>query len=134
MTITITNQLDGANEVLATDTTGTSISANFTGNQLTLSGDDSVANYQLAGVLGFALMGLIFLPTFIRLGIKTAPQFLICFEYDQDEMPGPPFSVTEAEVRALYTGPYTVSGIERKTVTGRLKGLVDATENAWLLR
>ncbi len=36
----------------------------------------AVANYQLAGVLGFALMGLIFLPTFIRLGIKTAPQFL----------------------------------------------------------
>lgn len=36
----------------------------------------AVANYQLAGVLGFALMGVIFLPTFIRLGIKTAPQFL----------------------------------------------------------
>ena len=36
----------------------------------------AVANYQLAGVLGFALMGLIFLPTFIRLGITTAPQFL----------------------------------------------------------
>ncbi len=36
----------------------------------------AVANYQLAGVLGFALMGLVFLPTFIRLGIKTAPQFL----------------------------------------------------------
>lgn len=36
----------------------------------------AVANYQLAGVLGFALMGIIFLPTFIRLGIRTAPQFL----------------------------------------------------------
>ena len=36
----------------------------------------AVANYQLAGVLGFALMGLMFLPTFIRMGIKTAPQFL----------------------------------------------------------
>jgi len=64
----------------------------------------------------------------------TAPQFLICFEYDQDEMSGPPFSVTEAEVRAHYTGHYTVSRIEQKVVNGRLKGLVDATENAWLLR
>ena len=63
-----------------------------------------------------------------------APQFLICFDYDQNEMEGPPFSVTEAEVRAHYTGPYTVSRIEQKPVEGLLKGLVEATENAWLLR
>lgn len=36
----------------------------------------AVANYQMAGVLGFALMGLIFLPVYIRLGIVTTPQFL----------------------------------------------------------
>lgn len=36
----------------------------------------AVANYQLAGVLGFALMGIIFLPVYIRLGIVTTPQYL----------------------------------------------------------
>ena len=35
-----------------------------------------VANYQMAGVLGFALMGIVFLPVFIRLGIVTTPQYL----------------------------------------------------------
>lgn len=36
----------------------------------------AVANYQMAGVLGFALMGIIFLPVYIRLGIVTTPQYL----------------------------------------------------------
>lgn len=36
----------------------------------------AVANYQLAGVLGFALMGIVFLPVYLRLGIVTTPQFL----------------------------------------------------------
>ncbi len=36
----------------------------------------AVSNYQLAGVLGFALMGIIFLPVYIRLGIVTTPQYL----------------------------------------------------------
>ncbi len=36
----------------------------------------AVANYQLAGVLGFALMGIVFLPVYLRLGIVTTPQYL----------------------------------------------------------
>ncbi|MBD5780690.1 sodium/solute symporter [Pelagicoccus sp. NFK12] len=36
----------------------------------------AVANYQMAGVFGFLLMGIIFLPIYIRLGIVTTPQFL----------------------------------------------------------
>jgi len=36
----------------------------------------AVANYQLAGVVGFLLMGTLFLPVFIRLGISTTPEFL----------------------------------------------------------
>lgn len=36
----------------------------------------AVANYQMAGVFGFALMGVLFLPAYIRLGIATTPQFL----------------------------------------------------------
>ena len=47
LTITITNQLDGAAEVLSADTTGTSITASFNSGTgiLTLSGSDTVANY-----------------------------------------------------------------------------------------
>lgn len=36
----------------------------------------AVANYQMAGVLGFALLGIVFLPVYIRLGIVTTPQYL----------------------------------------------------------
>lgn len=45
-TVTITNQLDGTSEVLAADTSGTSINANYNNGILTLSGIDTVANYQ----------------------------------------------------------------------------------------
>ena len=48
LTVTITNLLDGADELLSADTTGTSISASYDSGTgvLTLSGSDSVANYQ----------------------------------------------------------------------------------------
>lgn len=63
-----------------------------------------------------------------------APQMLICFEYDQDKMDGPPFSVTGDEVRRHYTSAYTISEVERIAVDGRLKGIVDAEETLWRLR
>ena len=46
--VTITNHWDGADEVLSADTTGTSIIANYDSatGVLTLSGSDTVANYQ----------------------------------------------------------------------------------------
>lgn len=36
----------------------------------------SVANYQLAGVFGFILMGVIFIPIYLRTGIFTTPEYL----------------------------------------------------------
>ncbi|MBB71468.1 MAG: hypothetical protein CMF50_03620, partial [Legionellales bacterium] len=47
-TVTITNQLDGTSEVLAADTTGTSITAVYTPatGLLSLTGGDTLANYQ----------------------------------------------------------------------------------------
>jgi hypothetical protein len=44
--ITITNRLDGVQELLAADTTGTSITAVYAGGTLTLSGADTLAHYQ----------------------------------------------------------------------------------------
>ena len=48
LTVTITNLLDGAAEILSADTTGTSIVASYDSGTgvLTLSGSDTVANYQ----------------------------------------------------------------------------------------
>ena len=48
LTVTITNRLDGANEVLAATTAGTSITASYSSSTgvLTLSGTDTVAHYQ----------------------------------------------------------------------------------------
>ncbi|MEM6470440.1 MAG: DUF4347 domain-containing protein [Planctomycetota bacterium] len=44
--VRITNLFDGADEILSADTTGTAISASFSSGTLTLSGIDSIANYQ----------------------------------------------------------------------------------------
>jgi thiopurine S-methyltransferase len=62
-----------------------------------------------------------------------ARQLLIAFDYDQFVMAGPPFSVSETEVRALYEGGFSVDGLESAEVTGGLKGFCPATETAWRL-
>lgn len=67
--------------------------------------------------------------TNVSLGVK---QLVIGLEYDQTRMDGPPFSVTEAEVRRLYRPRYTIATLETREVAGGLKG-VPATETMWLL-
>ena len=62
-----------------------------------------------------------------------APQFVICFEYDQELMAGPPFSIDAKEVNQHYSGVYHLSCIENADVAGGLKGIYAAKENVWLL-
>lgn len=62
-----------------------------------------------------------------------APQLLICYEYDQALMEGPPFSISNEEVHAYYTDHYDVALIASTNVSGGLKGKCPATENVWLL-
>lgn len=62
-----------------------------------------------------------------------APQLLVTFQYDQTAMEGPPFSVTEDEVRTLYRARYAVTRLDRADVPGGLKGICPATEKALLL-
>ena len=62
-----------------------------------------------------------------------APQLLVTFEYDQSVMPGPPHSVTEAEVGKHYDAQYQLELAETRDVAGGLKGRCPATESAWLL-
>ena len=64
---------------------------------------------------------------------EKAPQLLITFDYDQSAMDGPPFSVPEEEVRALYGETYQVFELETIDFPGLLKGKAKAMERAWLL-
>jgi len=62
-----------------------------------------------------------------------APQFLLTVEYDQREMNGPPFSVTEEMVRNLYEDTYDCRILTSRDVKGGLKGKCKADEVAWHL-
>lgn len=64
---------------------------------------------------------------------KAARQLVITFDYDQSVIPGPPFSVPEATVTALYGGAYTITLLDQVEVQNGLKGKVQAAELAWLL-
>ncbi|MDI4656828.1 thiopurine S-methyltransferase [Xanthobacter autotrophicus] len=64
---------------------------------------------------------------------EAAPQLLVCFEYDQSLVAGPPFSVPPEETRALYGDHYIVAEIDTAPVPGGLKGQYDAIEHVWLL-
>ena len=64
----------------------------------------------------------------------SAPQLLICFEYDQNVMPGPPHSLIAAEVWQHYGATYRLTLAEVHAVAGGLKGITPANELAWLLQ
>jgi len=63
-----------------------------------------------------------------------SPQLMICFEYDQSAIEGPPFSVSDEEVRQHYAEKYEVRLVESREVAGGLKGKCPAKEKLWLLR
>ena len=59
---------------------------------------------------------------------QRVPKLLITLEYEQSKMDGPPFSVSEDEVRALYQANYQVKQLSAQDVLGnnakfREKGL-----------
>ncbi len=64
---------------------------------------------------------------------RCAPQLLLCFEYDQPCMDGPPFSVKEAEVRQRYEPEFDVRLLER--VDGeKLRRICPSMEAVWALK
>lgn len=65
---------------------------------------------------------------------KNAPQLLITFEYDQSVMPGPPFSISAAEVQQHYEQSYDINALQACDVEGGLKGVCPARETVWLLK
>ncbi|MEP3348270.1 MAG: thiopurine S-methyltransferase [Litoreibacter sp.] len=63
---------------------------------------------------------------------KAATQLLLTFQYDQTKLDGPPFSVPEEMVRALYSSHYTLTRLAHETLNGGMKGQ-PATEEVWHL-
>lgn len=63
-----------------------------------------------------------------------APQLLICYEYEQKVMQGPPFSICNEGIKQHYAGHYNFNFIESKNIKGGLKGKVTASETVWLLQ
>jgi len=63
-----------------------------------------------------------------------APQLLICFEYDQALMAGPPHSISSEEVSRHYQDSYRLTLAESQKIPNGLKGKCPATNNVWLLQ
>jgi thiopurine S-methyltransferase len=63
-----------------------------------------------------------------------APQLLVTYEYNQQLMDGPPFSVSADEVKRHYGAAYHLVPVESREVAGGMKGKVAATETAWILQ
>jgi thiopurine S-methyltransferase len=65
---------------------------------------------------------------------NTAPQLLLIYEYDQNLIEGPPFSVSNDEVKRHYNDEYKMSLLKNINVPGGLKGKCAAIESIWLLK
>lgn len=63
-----------------------------------------------------------------------APQLVICFEYDQTQLDGPPFCVDSLFLEQHYASHYVLTRVDSVSVANGLKGICAATENVWLLR
>lgn len=74
-----------------------------------------------------------------RLLPAVAPTLLVTLEYPQEEMDGPPFSVTEAEVRVLYEPQRQVRCLFRQSILAenprfQARGLSRLEEKAYRIR
>lgn len=65
---------------------------------------------------------------------QKVPQLVITFEYDQNQMGGPPFSIPEEEMAKHYQSSHVITLKESIPVLGGLKGECDANEQVWLLK
>lgn len=64
---------------------------------------------------------------------STAPQLVICYEYDQSLVAGPPFSVTAEELKQHYQQSYKLEQLAAREVSGGMRGKTSAEESIWLL-
>ncbi|MEM6711985.1 MAG: thiopurine S-methyltransferase [Pseudomonadota bacterium] len=64
---------------------------------------------------------------------KGAPQLLVCFEYDQSQMNGPPFAVDQAELCRVHGERYAVHLLARIPVDGGFRAVGSADETIYML-
>lgn len=65
---------------------------------------------------------------------NTAPQLLICFEYEQTLVQGPPFSVDKKELDRVYGRYYDIKQLASIALDEGLKGKWPAQETVWFLQ
>lgn len=63
----------------------------------------------------------------------SAPQLLVTVLYDQSQLEGPPFSVSDGSVQEYYAKSYELELLTSLDIPGGLKGQCPAVENVWLL-
>ncbi len=63
-----------------------------------------------------------------------APQLLICYEYDQSLMDGPPFSVSFEEIKKHYGGLYDLTHLATIEVPNGIRGQVPAKETLYRIK
>lgn len=57
-----------------------------------------------------------------------AQQLLITYEYDQSQMDGPPFSITDAEVHTHYAAHFTIQNLDAQAAQDPLKTRANGVE------
>lgn len=67
-----------------------------------------------------------------------ARNLLVSFDYPQEEMSGPPFSVPQAEIRSLFGSCFDIAPLGRTDILDaeprfRARGLTRLTETCWIL-
>jgi len=65
---------------------------------------------------------------------SNAPQLLICYEYEQSLVAGPPFSISPLAVAQYYQASYDLDLLLTVDVVGGMKGRCSATEHVFLLK
>jgi len=69
----------------------------------------------------------------LRMITNNAIQFLLCFEYDQSSMNGPPYCVDADEVHKHYAEYYRLKLLCKENIVGGFKGKIPAFDVLWLL-
>jgi thiopurine S-methyltransferase len=95
------------------------------------------AIYDRAALVALPLDMRVRYTSHIRAITDNTKQLLICIEYDQDLMTGPPFSITKNEVKEHYASAYKITLLESSDMKGGFKGgfkgELPAAESVWLL-
>ena len=63
-----------------------------------------------------------------------APQLLVCYLYDQNEIEGPPFSISLEELKARYGEVYNLQCVSSQDVSDKRGVNVSIDEQVWLLK